>query len=237
MGERFDTTAWSVVAAAQGTDSQAATAALEVLCLRYWSPLYTYVRLKGHSREDAEDLTQEFFTRLLSRDSLQSVDRSKGRFRTFILACMDNFLRDEWQKDARQKRGGPSKVIPIDFAAAEDRLEVQSRLGVDAREAFDRQWAESVLDSVHVRLKAEYEAAGKGAVFASLSRHLIIAPDSGAYVEAANELGMTEGAVKVAVHRLRKRFAEAVRQEIAGTVASDLEIDKELVYLVHMLSG
>jgi len=236
VGQQFDTTAWSVVTAAQGERSGVAKAALEVLCARYWPPLYTYVRLKGYACEDAEDLTQEFFARLLSHDFLQNVEPSRGRFRTFLLACMDHFLRDEWQKNTRLKRGGHTNTIGIDFASGEKQLAMQSQLGVAPKEAFDRQWAESLLDAVYARLESEYAAGSKGAVFASLSCYLVGDGGGQSYGDAANELGLTKGAVKVAVHRMRKRFAELAREEIAETVETEGEIDEELSYLIRVLS-
>lgn len=235
--KQFDSTAWSVVTAAQDTDSSVSRAALESLCLRYWPPLYTYVRLKGYTREDAEDRTQELFARLLDRDFLRGVDKSKGRFRTFLLACMDNLLRDEWRKNTRQKRGGGAPSIPIDLVYGEAQLALQSSAGIDARRAFDRQWAETLLETASSRLKNEYSAAGKENVFDALSQYLFGCVEGRPYQEAADDLGMTQGAVKVAVHRLRKRFAALARSEIAETVESDEQVEDELAYLVNVLSA
>jgi RNA polymerase sigma-70 factor (ECF subfamily) len=237
LSKKFESTAWSVVAAALDSESGVSRAALEYLCSRYWPPLYTYVRLKGYAREDAEDLTQELFARLLGRDFLRNVDRRKGRFRTFLLACMDNLLRDEWQKSTRQKRGGRVPYIPIDQVVGEQQFEFLSSAGVDARQAFDRQWAETLLDVASVRLKTEYVAAGKDTLFATLSPYLFGPVEGSTYRETAAELGMSEGAVKVAVHRLRKRFAALTRQEVAETVEHDDEVKDELAYLIEVFSA
>jgi len=236
MVRQFDSTAWSVVMAAQGTQSTVAKAALEALCATYWPPLYTYVRLKGHSREDAEDLTQEFFCRLLARDFLHDVNSERGRFRTFLLACMDHFLRDEWRKSIRAKRGGRTGVLAMDFAAGEECCAQQSSLGADPCAAFDRQWAESLLDAAFARLRAEYDHAGKGALLGALGCYVLGGGRTEGYARAAAELGMSEGAVKVAVHRMRRRLAEMTRREIADTVEHDVDVEEELAYLLRVLS-
>lgn len=233
---KFDSTAWSVVMAAQGGKSVAGRAALEALCATYWPPLYTYVRLKGYGREDAEDLTQEFFARFLSRDFLQTVDRKKGRFRTFLLACLDHFVSDEWRKGSSLKRGGREQFIPIDFIAGEEQFAEHSRLHLGPAEAFDRQWAENVLEAAGSCLKREYEAAGKGSLFACLSPYLSGDDGSQGYSDVARSLGMSEGAVKVAVHRLRRRFAALARRAIADTVTTEEQINEELAYLIRVIS-
>ena len=237
LSKKFESTAWSVVAAALDSESGVSRAALEYLCSRYWPPLYTYVRLKGYPREEAEDLTQELFARLLDRDFLRIVDQRRGRFRTFLLACMNNLLRDEWQKNTRQKRGGGVPCISIDQVVGEQQFEFLSSAGVDARQAFDRQWAETLLDIASARLKTEYIAAGKDNLFATGNLYLFGPIEGRTYREAAEELGMSEGAVKVAVHRMRKRFAALIRQEVAETVERDDEVKDELAYLIEVSSA
>lgn len=237
MGERFESTAWSVIAAAQGTDDVAARNALQTLCQRYWLPLYGYLRRNGHARETAEDLTQGFFTHLLARDLLQQVAPERGRFRTFLLACLRRFLMDEWDRQNAAKRGGGIPPLALDFQFAEERYALLEGAIRDPRVVFDRQWAEALLDTATRRLEAEYREAGKLETFEALRSCLGHGEDKAPYGDVAERLGTSEGAVRVAVHRMRKRFAALTREEIAQTVEGEEAVREELAYLIQVMSG
>ena len=233
----FVTTRWSqVVAAGRPTDSTHARAALEQLCQTYWYPIYAYVRRHGHAPHDAQDLTQAFFARLLERNALGAADRERGRFRSFLLATLKNFLRDEWDKLRAQKRGGGQAVISLDAGDAESRYALEPADTLTADRIFERRWAMLLLDRALERLRAEHEATGKRAQFEALKASLAGARESQPYSELAAKLGLSEGAVKVAVHRLRQRYREVIRTEIAETVASEAEVEAELKHLMAALA-
>ncbi len=211
--------------------------ALEKLCRTYWYPLYAYVRRLGHSPPDAEDLTQEFFGRLLAKNYLEAADREKGRFRTFLLVALKRFLANEWDRARTQKRGGGQMPLPLDTALAEHKYESEAVLpDVSADLIFERRWALTLLDQTMARLRAEFEQAGKSSEFARLKGFLTLDRNEAPYAQVAVEMGSTEGAVRVAVHRLRKRFRELFREEIAHTVARGEEIEEELRHLLSVLS-
>jgi len=229
----FATTHWSVVlAAGDGTDSQAASA-LEKLCRRYWYPLYAYVRRQGRGPEEAQDLTQAFFAQLLARGSLGTVSREKGRFRSFLLAAMNHFLADEWDRAHRQKRGGDAKVIPLDALEAEERYRFEPVDRLDAARLFDRRWAMTVLDQAISRLETEF--ADRPKVFGELQSFLVGDGNGRTCADAAAELGMTEVAVRATISRMRKRCRELVRQEIAQTLASISDVEEEYRALLAAL--
>lgn len=229
----FLTTHWSVVLeAGQGSGSPQARAALEKLCRTYWKPLYAYVRRQGKSPEDAADLTQAFFERLLAHESLQSVHPRKGRFRSFLLAAMNHFLADEWDKARAQKRGA-DRLVQLELAGAEA-MEIASP-DLSPEEAYERQWALTLLEEVYRRLGAEYEAQGKVDLFEALRRTLAGSREVQPYKELAVRLGLQEGAVRVAVHRLRKRYREILRLAIADTVSDTGEVEDEFRYLLEVL--
>lgn len=232
----FVTTHWSVVLAAARSDTTRAQAALENLCQTYWHPLYAYVRRRGYSPEDAQDLTQEFFARLLERNAVTSVTPEKGRFRSFLLASMNHFLADEWDKAHAQKRGG-GKVISLDLQSAETRLGEIPAEKFTPEKAFEHRWAITLLEQVYQRLEEEYHTEGKGKLFGTLRTTLAGASDAAPYAELARELKMSEGAVKVAVHRLRQRYRALLRDTIADTVSSPDEVEDELRYLFRTLAG
>jgi len=233
----FVTTRWSqVVAAGRPTDSTHARAALEQLCQTYWYPLYAFVRRQGHAPHDAQDLTQEFFARLLERNALGAADRERGRFRSFLLATLKNFLRDEWDKLRAQKRGGGQNLISLDAGDAESRYALEPVNTLTADRIFERRWAMLLLDRAVERLRTEHQAAGKLAQFEALKASLAGARESQPYSELAAQLGQSEGAVKVAVHRLRQRYREVIRAEIAETVASEAEVEAELKHLMAALA-
>lgn len=236
-GPFFVTTQWSVVLAAAHSDTPKAQAALEKLCRTYWYPLYAYVRRRGHLAQDAQDLTQAFFARLLERHWVSDADRERGRFRTFLLTAMSRFLSDEWDKLRAQKRGGGVVHIPVQLETAETRYGHEPADDSTPEQCYERRWALTLLDTVLQRLRAEYERADKGELFAGLNSCLVGGRESQPYAELATQLGMNEGGVKVAVHRLRKRYRQLLRAEIAQTMAGMEDVDVELRHLFAVLAG
>jgi RNA polymerase sigma factor (sigma-70 family) len=234
--EVFNTTHWSVVIQAGANDSPAAAAALASLCLAYWYPLYTYVRRQGHSMEDAQDLTQEFFARLLERQSLRSADPARGRFRTFLLTSLKHFLIDEWNKANCAKRGGGRPLISLDAEETETRFQAEPADNRSPDKVFGRRWAVVVLDRALGQLQSEFVAAGRGPVFEELKTCLTGEDNENTYAEIGRRLGLTEGNFKVTVHRLKQRYRELLRQEIALTVDGPEAIDQEMRDLIAALS-
>ncbi len=233
----FVTTHWSVVLAAGRNDTTHAQAALENLCQTYWYPLYAYARRRGHSPEDAKDLTQAFFARLLDRNWLGAADRERGRFRTFLLTAMSRFLSDEWDKLRAQKRGGLVEHVPVQLDTAETRYGHEPVDEATPEQCYERQWALALLDAVLQRLKTEYDSEGKGTLFAILSPCLIGGSEDHPYAELAAALDTSVGALKVAVHRMRKRYRQLLRAEISQTIATPEEVDDELRHLFAVLGG
>jgi RNA polymerase sigma factor (sigma-70 family) len=231
---QFVTTRWTIVLTAGRTDTTQAQAALEKLCQTYWYPIYAYVRRQGHSPEDAQDLTQEFFARLIAKNYVRDVDPSKGKFRSFLLASLKHFLANEWDKSRAQKRGGGQTIVSLD---AETRYRLEPADVVSADKIFDRRWALTLLDEVLKRLRDEYAADGKARLFEQLKETLTGERSTTPYAKLGDRLGMTEGAVKVAVHRLRQRYRETLRAEIAETVSGPEEVEEELRHLYVALSG
>jgi RNA polymerase sigma-70 factor (ECF subfamily) len=224
-----------VVLAAKDKESPNSLAALNSLCRTYWPPLYSYVRHKGYSEEDSRDLTQEFFAHLLSNDFLKNVARGRGRFRSFLLVSLRNFLINEWRKNRAERRGGATPALPLDFAMAEGRYALADNEDLDPRTLFDRQWAHTILEAALARLGEEYATAGKSNVFENLKGCLDSKGEGIPYLTLAERLNTSEGAVKVAVHRLRKRLTRLLREEIARTVETPEEVEEELRYLVKLL--
>jgi RNA polymerase sigma-70 factor (ECF subfamily) len=235
-GAVFATTRWSVVLTARDGRSPQAATALEALCRTYWYPLYAFVRRKGHSPHDAQDLTQAFFARLLEKNYVAQADRERGRFRTFLLAALTHFLADEWDKARRLKRGGGREIISFDAASAEERYRLEPTDQLDAAKLYERRWVTTLFDMVLARLEEEFRDSGKGALFDGLKSSLLSEPDSPTYVELGTRLGMKEDAVKQAVHRMRRRYRELFREEIAQTVDGPGEVDDELKHLFAVLS-
>jgi len=227
----FVTTHWSVVLSAQEKNSAQSAAALETLCLTYWYPLYAFVRRQGRNPEDAQDLTQGFFARLLEKDYLKSVAQEKGKFRTFLLVALKRFLANEWDRQHAQKRGGFVPILSIDQELAEGRFASEPLAGVEAEQLFDREWAVALLDQTMKRLQEEYVSTGRARLFEAL-RDLIVKAESGLpYAKVAAQLNFTEAAVKMAVHRLRARYREILKGQIAETVSSAGEIEEEIRHL------
>ena len=232
---RFETTEWSVVLAAGGENSSAARTALATLCETYWYPLYAYVRRQGHNADDAKDLTQAFFVRFLDKQAVHEVRRERGRFRSFLLASLRNFLLNDAEHQRTLKRGGGQIALPLDFETAEGRyLQEPQDLRTPER-IFDRRWALTVLDRVLRRLRREWLDAGKGAEFDRLKVCLAGESPRGGYRELGQALGLTEGAVRVAVHRLRRQYQRRLREEIGRTVVTDDAVDEEIRYLFSAL--
>ncbi|MBI2949058.1 MAG: sigma-70 family RNA polymerase sigma factor [Verrucomicrobia bacterium] len=231
----FATTHWSVVLAAGAADSPHAAAALENLCQVYWYPLYAYVRRAGHPPHDSQDLTQEFFARLLGRNDLAQVRPEKGKFRSFLLASMKHFLANEWKKAKRLKRGGGQTFVPIDVTDCETRYGEEPADLVAPDKIFERRWALTLLERTLAQLRQEYAADGRTELFEVLKTFLIGGTDLPTYAEIASGLGLREDTVKMSVHRLRKRYRETLRQEVAHTVSSPAEIDEELRHLFDAL--
>jgi len=231
----FTTTHWSVVLSARKNSPQTA-AALEALCRTYWPPLYTYIRRRGHDVHDAQDLTQAFLAHLLAKDFLDDVSRDKGKFRSFLLASLNNFLLNEHERANAQKRGGGLAFVPLDANDAEEWLSAEAAATETPEDIFDRRWALTLLERAFARARGECEAAGKLAQFECLKTFLEGDVSHGDYNVAARELHMTAGAVAVAVHRLRQRYREILRREIADTVGTPEQIEEELCDLRVILS-
>lgn len=232
---QFTTTHWSVVLAAVDQESSAAADALAQLCCTYWYPIYAYVRRKGYEVADAQDLTQEFFARLLEKNYLGAVDRRKGKFRSFLLASLEHFLAKEWTRSHRLKRGGGKVIIPWDSFEAEERYSLEPPDNWTAERIYERRWALTVLEQAMTALGNEYSAAAKADLFEQLRPFISGDDDEVTYPDLADRLRMTEGAVRVAVHRLRQRYAEAVRAEV-GKIVQPEDVEEELGHLFAALS-
>jgi RNA polymerase sigma-70 factor (ECF subfamily) len=231
----FAATRWTLVlSAARGTQTPCAATAMAELCRIYWYPLYAFIRHRGHGAHDAEDLTQEFFARLLDRHFLAAADRDKGRFRTFLLMAVKRFLANEHDAAQTQKRGGGQRFVPLDGLQPENRYHREPADTLTPERLFEQQWALTLLDQVLTRLQAEMAAAGKAALFEAMKGHLAGSRDE-SYAATAARLGLSEGAVKVAVHRLRRRYRELLQEEIAHTVSGPEEIEDEIRYLFTCL--
>jgi RNA polymerase sigma factor (sigma-70 family) len=228
----FATTHWTVVLSAGHSETTRGRDALAALCETYWYPLYAFVRRQGHSPHDAEDLTQGFFARLLESESLASVSREKGKFRTFLLVALKRFLANEWHRARSQKRGGAAFHLPLQGHTAETRYIAEPIEHLTAEKLFERRWALTLLDRVLARLGDEFDAAGKKELFEKLKPYLMAEKGTIPYAEAAIALGMKEGALKVTVHRLRRRFRRLFREEVAQTVARPEDIDDEIRHLL-----
>ena len=235
--EYFATTHWSVVLTAQRSDSTRAHAALSNLCRTYWYPLYVFVRRQGHNPHDAQDLTQEFFARLLAKNYLAEVARGRGKFRSFLLAALKHFLANEWDRACAAKRGGGQNTISLNETDAEGRYQLEPPDTATAEKIFDRRWATTLLDQVLARLRDEYAHAEKLELYECLKGCLTVENRAAPYAQLAAQLNMSEGAVKVAAHRLRQRYRAVLREQIAQTVSSPAEIEDELRHLFVALGN
>jgi RNA polymerase sigma-70 factor (ECF subfamily) len=234
-GGRFETTQWSLVLAAGQRGSAAAEEALARLCALYWYPVFAFVRRQGYRAEDAQDLTQGFFARLIEKGDLRAADRSRGRFRSFLLTNCRYFLANERDRALAQKRGGGRMPLSVDVVAAELRYERAVAHSETPERLYDRQWCLTLLDGVFEALRAEYAGTGRAGLFDRLKEFLTAGADAGTHADAARELGTSAGAVKVAVHRLRRRYREELRRRVADTVGSDQDVEDEIRYLLKTL--
>jgi len=225
------------VLAAGQAESAESTAALENLCRVYWHPLYAFVLRKGHSPHDAEDLTQEFFARFLATSALGTVGPGRGRFRTFLLASLNHFLCNEWKRGRTLKRGRGIAFLSLDELDSENLKYQEAAAELTPEKLYDRRWTQVLLDQVLAQLRNDYSAAGKRALFDSLRGFLVDVKGTRSFAEAAAQTGLTEGAAKQAVRRLRRRYRELLRIEIAGTVATPEEVEEEIQYLFAVFAS
>jgi len=232
----FTATHWSVVLAAGQRDSPQSSEALEKLCRTYWYPLYVYVRRRGHSPEDAQDLTQQFFALFLQKEYFRLADLRRGRFRTFLLHALEHFLVNEWKRAQRVKRGGGTPDLSLEADEAERRLACEAMTTLTPERAYEKRWARTLLEQVLSALQQEYTQSGHGRVFEELAEMLWGKDASVSYAQIGERLGMTEGAVGTAMHRLRQRYRERLWAEVAQTVAEPGEVDEELHYLLTVVS-
>ncbi|MHC1765092.1 MAG: RNA polymerase sigma factor [Verrucomicrobiia bacterium] len=231
----FATTHWSVVRTAGQPELPQAAEALEKLCRAYWYPLYGFVRRQGYTAPDAGDLTQAFFAHLLGRDFLRGVTKAKGHFRSFLLACLKHFLADGWERARTQRRGGGQPLLPLDTEGAESRYRLEPANAADPQAHYERQWALTVLDRVLNRLQEEFAAAGKARMFIRLEPFLVGEKSGQTYAELALSMGTSEAALKMTVHRMRQRYRQLFREEIAQTVAGPEEIEEEIRHLFFVI--
>jgi RNA polymerase sigma-70 factor (ECF subfamily) len=227
-GDIFATTHWTVVLAAGKRSTPQSDRALEELCRTYWFPLYAYVRRRGHNKEDAEDSVQEFFARFLEKKFPAGLSAERGRFRAFLLASLKHFLANEWDKSRRQKRGGGLTHLSLDWQTADSQFQIAATAEPSPDKAFDREWALALLGRVIERLQAECAAEGRAKQFEQLKTFLTVGKGELSHAAAAKALGMDEGAVRVAVHRLRKQYRQLLRDEIAQTLSDPAQVDEEM---------
>ncbi len=227
-GDIFATTHWTVVLAAGQRHTLQSDGALEELCRTYWFPLYAYVRRRGHTKEDAEDLVQTFFARFLEKNYLAGLNAERGRFRAFLLTSLKHFLINEWKKSQRLKRGGGEKLLSLDWKTADTKFQVAATNEPSPDRAFDREWALALLAKVIERLQQKCAADGKAQLFAQLKLFLTTGQGESAQAEVAKFLDMEEGAVRVAIHRLRKQYRQLLRDEIANTLSDVTMVNEEM---------
>ena len=235
-GTQLPTTHWSVVLQAGKGDSPAASAALEELCRTYWYPIYAYVRRQGHSSEDARDLVQGFFAELLAKGFPRGATPERGKFRSFLLASLRNFLVDQHRQASAAKRGGGRFAISLEQAQAEERFCLEPHHNLTPERLYERAWARTLLDRARSRLRQEYSAAGKAHLYFALKDFPLAGKSERSFQQAATELEMTVPGLKSAVHRLRARYRDLVREEVAQTVADPAELKEEARHLIAVIS-
>jgi DNA-directed RNA polymerase specialized sigma24 family protein len=226
----FPDTRWSMVFRARSTDP-AAGAALSELCRVYWRPVYSFLRRQGNASHDAEDLTQGFFVMLLDQESFASVDEARGRLRSFLLVALKRFAANEYQRGRTQKRGGSVMHVPLDIGDAEEHYTAEPATGLAPDLMFEKQWAVTLLDTVLAKLREDYARDGREGIFDALKGRFTTDDDPALLASVADQLGMKEGAVKVAMHRMRQRYRTLLRSQIALTVDSPREVDEEIMHL------
>jgi RNA polymerase sigma-70 factor (ECF subfamily) len=229
-------TSWAVVLAAADRSSPHCDQALATLCAGYWYPLYAFIRRQGFAAEDAEDLTQEFLARLLEKDYLEGVGPEKGKFRTFLLVCLKRFLANQHDRAHAQKRGGGRRLISIDVDDAERRYRLEPSHELTAERIFERRWALTLLQQVLLSLGTEFQRGGKQALFETLKVYLAADQKAPPYAQVADQLGLSEDAVKVAVYRLRERYRRLLRDEVARTLGDTADVDEEICALFQSLA-
>jgi len=234
---QFHTTHWSLIVQAAGKEGESSRAALADLCGAYWYPVYAFIRRRGHSAEDARDLAQEFFATLLEKGYLADADPERGRFRAFLLTAVSRFVSKQHERAAALKRGGGRRDLPLDFDIGETRYQREPSHEWTAERIFARRWALTLLDRTIAALRKEHEEAGKLPLFDALKVYLTGEAGAPPLRSVADRLGMSEGAVKVAVHRLRQKYRDALRGEIAQTVTAQEDVDDELRLLLAALRG
>ena len=232
----FHTTHWSVVLAAGEEGSPQAATALSRLCQTYWFPVYAFIRKRGHSPEQAQDFTQDFFAGFLERNYVAKAARDRGRFRVFLMSSIENFLHNEHDRAQAQKRGGRQKLLSLDYVEAEERYQFEPVEDSDPARIFEQQWAATLLETVLNRLRQEFGAEGRVGLFEDLQAHLWGDADSIPYSSLAQKSGLTEGNIKTIAHRLRQRYRALLREEIAQTVAMPSEVDDEIRHLMRTVS-
>lgn len=237
-GHAFPNTQWSMIVRVSAADSSRAHTALEHLCRQYWFPLYAFVRRQGRAHHEAEDCTQEFLARLLAHDAVASARQEEGRFRTFLLTALRNFLTNEWHRARAEKRGGGKEILPLEFQDAESTF---SREPADSaltpEQSFDRAWALRMIERAVAGLRADYEKSGRGTLFAALAPHVWGDGTDEAFAAPAARLGMTTHAFTVALHRLRQRVGQRLRADVAETVANENDVDAELRHLIAAVTS
>jgi RNA polymerase sigma-70 factor (ECF subfamily) len=233
----FETTHWSLIVAAGGADSSAARAAIARLCEKYWYPLYAFARSKGLDPDDARDLTQGFLVSLLERRDFENLRQERGRFRSFLLASLKHFIANEAARRLTRKRGGGEVILSLEFGSAEGRYSFEPVESVTPESLYERRWALTVIERVLAHLRLEWEVSGRGAEFDELKACLLGETPDGGYVAVAEKLNTTDGAVRTAIHRLRRKFQARLRHDIAETVSDPADVEDELQYLVRALKG
>ena len=233
---RFATTRWSIVLAAGHDSSPDSQVALAALCSTYWFPLYAYVRRRDPDVNEAHDLTQAFFTEVLEKNYVGTAEPGRGRFRAFLLTAFKNFLAKNWQAEKAQKRGGRKTPIPLDFEAADSQIQIQPTGGLTPEELYKRDWAVALLDQIMTQLEEELRQSGKVEQFQILRAFLVGSHSGTTYHDAAEQLDMTEAAAKMVATRMRRRYRELLREEIAQTVSNANEIDDEIRNLFETLA-
>jgi len=233
---KFHTTHWSVVLAAGEAGSDLAGVALSRLCQTYWFPVYAFIRKRGYSAEEAQDFTQEFFAGFLEKNYVARAARERGRFRVFLMTSVENFLHNQHDRAQALKRGGGQKLLSLDYEDAEDRYQVEPIEESDPARIFEQQWAATLLETVLNRLRDEFSAEGRAGLFEELQAHLWGDSASIPYSRLAEKCGLKEGNIKTIAHRLRQRYRELLREEIAQTVAKPEEVDDEIRHLMRIVS-
>ena len=234
--DHFLTTHWTMVLAAGRETTQRSAEALEQLCRGYWYPLYAHVRRQGHGEHEAQDLTQEFFARLLEKNYIGQADRKKGRFRSFLLASLNHFLCNECDKKKALKRGGDRTIISMDDESAEARFQMEPASTLPPDEEFEKQWAVSLLEQTMIRLQTEQRNSGKEALYTALKPYLSAKPEHGEYERMAGSLGMSANAIGVAVKRLRARYRALIKEEVANTVSDPNAVEEEMTHILTALT-